>query len=188
MAMPAISINANYFDVRPQFGGNTGCSSPLGSYVDSAHGGGWTNLPITFTPQFAGKPGLTDSTGTTFTALSTFFLTESQPPALDVPRNPADLGVANNDILIRLFTGPQFTAVAGIKLLATTGDGQLNDPGNRTSTRTALGYDSNRDQLMILQGGDYTVACQGDGTTVLSRAWDHLEVSASMVGLSVCVN
>ncbi len=32
------------------------------------------------------------------------------------------------------------------------------------------------------------VACQGDGTTVLSRAWDHLEVSASMVGLSVCVN
>jgi len=32
------------------------------------------------------------------------------------------------------------------------------------------------------------VACQGGGTTVLSRAWDHLEVSASVVGLSVCVN
>jgi len=27
MAMPAISINANYFDVRPQFGGNTGAGS-----------------------------------------------------------------------------------------------------------------------------------------------------------------
>jgi hypothetical protein len=32
------------------------------------------------------------------------------------------------------------------------------------------------------------VACQGDGTTVLPRAWDHLEVVVSMVGLGVGVN
>jgi hypothetical protein len=32
------------------------------------------------------------------------------------------------------------------------------------------------------------VACQGDGTMVLPRAWDHLEVVVSMVGLGVGVN
>jgi len=55
-------------------------------------------------------------------------------------------------------------------LLATTGDGQLNDPGNRTSTRTALGYDSNRDQLTILQGGDYTTGFTLDDVQNLYRA------------------
>ena len=33
-----------------------------------------------------------------------------------------------------------------------------------------------------------SVACQRDGTTVLPRAWDHLEVSVSMVGLPMGVN
>jgi hypothetical protein len=35
---------------------------------------------------------------------------------------------------------------------------------------------------------DQCVACQCDGTTVLPRAWDHLVVSVSMVGLPVGVN
>lgn len=170
MATPAISINANFFDVRPQFGGNTGCSSPLGSYVDSAHGGGWTNLPVTFTPQFAGKPGLTDSTGAVFTALSTFLLTEGRPPAMDVPRDGTDFGVADADIFTRLFTGPPFTAVAGIKLLASAGERQLNDPSGRTSTRTALGYSSALDELLIFQGGNYTTGLSLDDVQNLYRA------------------
>ena len=32
------------------------------------------------------------------------------------------------------------------------------------------------------------VACQGDGTTSLSRAWDHLGVSVSITGLALGVN
>ncbi len=32
------------------------------------------------------------------------------------------------------------------------------------------------------------VACQGDGTTSLPRAWDHLEVLVSIAGLAFGVN
>jgi len=32
------------------------------------------------------------------------------------------------------------------------------------------------------------IACQGDGTTSLSRGWDHLEVSVSITGLALGVN
>lgn len=32
------------------------------------------------------------------------------------------------------------------------------------------------------------VACQRDGTTLLSRGWDHLDVSVSMLGLAGFVN
>jgi len=39
-----------------------------------------------------------------------------------------------------------------------------------------------------IQGDRLDVACQRDGTTVLPRAWDHLVVSVSMVGLPVGVN
>ena len=33
-----------------------------------------------------------------------------------------------------------------------------------------------------------SVACQRDGTTSLPRAWDHLEVSVSIVDLALGVN
>jgi len=53
-------------------------------------------------------------------------------------------------------------------LLATTGDGQLNDPGNRTSARTALGYDSNRalgvDRAIALDGGSSSALVVAPGT------------------------
>ena len=37
-------------------------------------------------------------------------------------------------------------------------------------------------------GPTVVVACQGDGTTSLSRAWDHLGVSVSITGLALGVN
>ncbi len=43
---PTIAINANFFDVRGQKGGSwksTGCSSPLGAYVDNTRGQGRAN-------------------------------------------------------------------------------------------------------------------------------------------------
>ncbi len=42
--------------------------------------------------------------------------------------------------------------------------------------------------VLMNQGSRVRVACQRDGTTVLPRVWDHLEVSVSMVGLPVGVN
>ncbi|HTF12876.1 MAG TPA: hypothetical protein VK659_32350, partial [Asanoa sp.] len=41
LGSPTIAINANFFDVRGQKGGSwksTGCSSPLGAYVDTTRG------------------------------------------------------------------------------------------------------------------------------------------------------
>ncbi len=43
LGQPTIAINANFFDVRGQAGGSwktTGCSSPLGAYVDNTRGQG----------------------------------------------------------------------------------------------------------------------------------------------------
>jgi hypothetical protein len=58
---PTIAINANFFDIRGQKGGSwrsTGCSSPLGTYVDNTHGQGRANQAVTGTIPYAGKQGL----------------------------------------------------------------------------------------------------------------------------------
>jgi len=50
---PTIAINANFFDVRGQKGGSwksTGCSSPLGAYVDNTRGQGRANTAVTSIP------------------------------------------------------------------------------------------------------------------------------------------
>ena len=43
-------------------------------------------------------------------------------------------------------------------------------------------------KMMRLSGMAEYVACQRDGTTVLPRAWDHLEVLSSMTVLVSGVN
>ena len=56
MGQPTIAINANFFDVRGQKGGSwrtTGCSSPLGAFVDNTNGHGRANQAVTGT---AGLP------------------------------------------------------------------------------------------------------------------------------------
>ena len=58
---PAIAINANFFDVRRQRGGSwkvTGCSSPLGAYVDNTGELGRANVAVTGTVAYAGKQAL----------------------------------------------------------------------------------------------------------------------------------
>ena len=52
MGQPTIAINANFFDVRGQKGGSwrqTGCSSPLGAFVDNTQGQGRANQAVTGT-------------------------------------------------------------------------------------------------------------------------------------------
>ena len=68
LGRPTIAINANFFDVRGQKGGSwksTGCSSPLGAYVDNTRGQGRANAAVTGTIAYAGKQGLSggDETG-----------------------------------------------------------------------------------------------------------------------------
>ena len=61
LGQPTIAINANFFDVRGQKGGSwksTGCSSPLGAYVDNTRGQGRANAAVTGTVAYAGKQGL----------------------------------------------------------------------------------------------------------------------------------
>ena len=61
LGRPTIAINANFFDVRGQKGGSwksTGCSSPLGAYVDNTRGQGRANAAVTGTIAYAGKQGL----------------------------------------------------------------------------------------------------------------------------------
>ncbi len=61
LGQPTIAINANFFDIRGQKGGSwksTGCSSPLGAYVDNTRGQGRANTPVTGTVAYAGKQGL----------------------------------------------------------------------------------------------------------------------------------
>ena len=50
LGQPTIAINANFFDIRGQTGGSwktTGCSSPLGAYVDNTNGQGRVNAAVT---------------------------------------------------------------------------------------------------------------------------------------------
>ena len=61
LGRPTIAVNANFFDVRGQTGGSwktTGCSSPLGAYVDNTGGQGRANVAVTGTVPYAGKQAL----------------------------------------------------------------------------------------------------------------------------------
>ena len=76
LGQPTIAINANFFDVRGQAGGSwktTGCSSPLGAYVDNTRGQGRTNTAVTGTIAYAGKQALSGG-DETWTALTTMIL------------------------------------------------------------------------------------------------------------------
>ena len=73
MGPPTIAINAHFFDVRGQKAGSwrsTGCSSPLGAYVDNTRGQGRANQAVTGTIPYAGKQGLSGG-GENWSALAT---------------------------------------------------------------------------------------------------------------------
>ena len=60
LGQPTIAINANFFDVRGQKGGSwksTGCSSPLGAYVDNTRGQGRANAAVTGHRRLRGQAG-----------------------------------------------------------------------------------------------------------------------------------
>lgn len=157
LGRPTVAVNANFFDVRPQQGGSwkvTGCSSPLGAYVDNTGGLGRTNMAVTGTLAYAGKQALSGG-DEVWTALSTLILPVGGAPFLVTPADSRDYDAASPVIDSLIADGTRFVAVAGLKLLAPGDTGQLNDPGP-SAARTAVAYARGRDEMYIFQGGRYT--------------------------------
>jgi Phosphodiester glycosidase len=157
LGQPTIAINANFFDVRGQKGGSwksTGCSSPLGAYVDNTRGQGRANTAITGTVAYAGKQGLSGG-GESWSALTTMIFPVGGAPYVVSPSGPQDYDAASPAIQGLLDKGARFVAVSGIGLLAPGDTGQLND-GGPSAARTALAYSKGNDEMYVFQGGSYT--------------------------------
>ena len=157
MGQPTIAINANFFDVRPQKGGTwrtTGCSSPLGAFVDNTHGQGHANEAVTGTAAYPGKQGLSGG-GESWSTLTTMILPAGGAPYVLRPRGNQDYDEATPVIQDLLGKNERFVAVAGIGLLSPGNTGQLHDPGP-SAARTALAYSKQKDEMYIFEGGDYT--------------------------------
>jgi hypothetical protein len=157
LGQPTIAVNANFFDIRGQQGGSwksTGCSSPLGAYVDNTRGQGRVNAAVTGTVAYAGKQGLSNG-DETWTALSTMILPVAGAPFVVTPKSPTDYDGASPVIAGLMDKGTRFVAVAGLGLLAPGDTGQMND-GGPSAARTALAYSRARDEMYVFQGGSYT--------------------------------
>jgi hypothetical protein len=157
LGQPAIAINANFFDVRPQRGGSwktTGCSSPLGAYVDNTGDLGRANVAVTGTLAYAGKQALSGG-DEIWTAMSTLILPVRGAPYLVTPSHDRDFDAATPVITSLLDKGTRFVAVSGLKLLAPGDTGQLMDPGP-SAARTAIAYTADKDEMYVFQGGNYT--------------------------------
>lgn len=157
LGQPAIAINANFFDVRPQRGGTwktTGCTSPLGAYVDNTGDLGRANLAVTGTVAYAGKQALSGG-DEVWTAMSTLILPVRGAPYLVTPSHDRDYDAATPVITSLIDQGTKFVAVSGLKLLAPGDTGQLQDPGP-SAARTAIAYTADKDEMYVFQGGKYT--------------------------------
>ncbi|REO00085.1 hypothetical protein DSI85_19030, partial [Mycobacterium tuberculosis] len=92
MGRPTIAVNANFFDVRGQKGGSwrsTGCSSPLGAYVDNTRGQGRANQAVTGTVAYAGKQGLSGG-NELWSSLTTMILPVGGAPYVLRPKSRQD--------------------------------------------------------------------------------------------------
>lgn len=157
LGQPTIAVNANFFDIRGQQGGSwreTGCSSPLGTYVDNTRGQGRANMAVTGTIPYAGKQGLSNGDDR-WAALATMIIPVGGAPYVVMPKSPSDYDVASPEINRLVESNTRFVAVAGLGLLAPGETDQLNDPGP-SAARTAIGYNRQADHLFVFQGGSYT--------------------------------
>ena len=157
LGQPTIAINANFFDVRGQKAGSwrqTGCSSPLGAFVDNTHGQGRANQAVTGTVAYPGKQGLSGG-GESWSALSTMILPAGGAPYVLRPKGTQDYDVATPVVQDLLNKNARFVAVSGIGLLSPGKTEQLHD-GGPSAARTALAYVKQRDEMYIFEGGSYT--------------------------------
>ena len=156
LGQPTIAINANFFDVRSQQGGSwksTGCSSPLGAYVDNTNGQGGANAAVTGTIAYAGKQALSGG-DEVWTALTTMILPVAGAPFVVSPKSPQDYDAATPVIQSLMDKGTRFVAVSGLGLLAPA-TRAAERPGP-SAARTALAYARDKDEMYVFQGGSYT--------------------------------
>jgi hypothetical protein len=157
MGQPSIAINANFFDVRGQKAGSwrqTGCSSPLGAFVDNTNGQGRANQAVTGTVAYPGKQGLSGG-GESWSSLTTMILPSGGAPYVVWPRGKNDYDAATPVVADLLNKNEKFVAVSGIGLLGPGQTQQLHD-GGPSAARTALAYVKQRDEMYIFEGGSYT--------------------------------
>ncbi|MCV7028065.1 phosphodiester glycosidase family protein [Mycobacterium sherrisii] len=157
MGQPTIAINANFFDVRGQKAGSwrqTGCSSPLGAFVDNTNGQGRANQAVTGTVAYPGKQGLSGG-GESWSSLTTMILPTGSAPYVVWPRSKNDYDAATPVVADLLNKNEKFVAVSGIGLLGPGQTQQLRD-GGPSAARTALGYVKQRDEMYVFEGGSYT--------------------------------
>ncbi|MGH3632644.1 phosphodiester glycosidase family protein [Mycobacterium sp.] len=160
LGQPTIAINANFFDIRGQKGGSwksTGCSSPLGAFVDNTHGQGRANQAVTGTIPYAGKQGLSGG-NEHWSALATMILPTRGAPYVVWPRGGRDghdYDAATPVVQGLVERGEPFVAVSGLGLLSPGNTGQLND-GGPSAARTAIAYSKPKDEMYVFQGGSYT--------------------------------
>ena len=113
LGRPTIAVNANFFDIRGQQGGSwnsTGCSSPLGAYVDNTRGQGRANAAVTGTIPYAGKQGLSGG-NEVWTALSTMIIPSDGAPYVITPSSTSDFNAATGAINNLVNQGAKFVAV-----------------------------------------------------------------------------
>jgi hypothetical protein len=157
LGQPTIAINANFFDIRGQKGGSwksTGCSSPLGAFVDNTRGQGRANQAVTGTIAYAGKQALSGGDDH-WSALTTMILPTEGAPSVIRPGSSNDYDVAAPVIQGLVDKDARFVAVSGIGLLSPGDTGQLND-GGPSAARTAIAYSRPKDEMYVFQGGSYT--------------------------------
>lgn len=157
MGEPTIAVNANFFDVRGQKGGSwrqTGCTSPLGAFVDNTHGRGRANEAVTGTDAYPGKQGLSGG-NETWTALTTMIMPTGGAPYVVWPRSKSDYDAATPVVEDLLNKDERFVAVSGLGLLGPGNTQQLHDPGG-SAARTALAYSKQKNEMYVFEGGNYT--------------------------------
>lgn len=160
LGQPTVAINANFFDIRGQLGGSwrsTGCSSPLGVYVDNTRGQGRANQAVTGTIPYAGKQGLSGG-NEHWSTLATMILPTHGVPQVIWPnggRDGGDYDAAGPTVTDLVNRGERFVAISGLGLLAPGFNSQLND-GGPSAARTALAYSRPKDEMYVFQGGNYT--------------------------------
>ncbi|MCW4353957.1 phosphodiester glycosidase family protein [Hoyosella sp. YIM 151337] len=161
---PAILINTNFFDVRPQLGGygwrDTNCSTPFGVYYDNYGDPGRERLSEGVRSDgtgrfYQGPMGLTGELENGWGRLATFIISgdgtgESTIDMLVAPR-PFENPAAEQRLDELEEQGRAFVAFAGLSLLHPSGD--VDIPDDARTGRSAIGYSPKYDRLYLVQAG-----------------------------------
>lgn len=187
---PYILFNANYFDTRTQKNNTTwqinGCTLPLGIFYDN-HDHNHTNNQYDASNSYLAGPASYIQADDSQKPLQTYVITDAkkESPAApsfiksvtyDLVENKND-NASSTTSFIKSHTQnrEEIIAFSGTELLpnmnAATGDSdQGPDSSGKATTRIAIGYNKNNDQLLIFEGGSYQNGVTRDNLQRLFQA------------------